>query len=317
MVSSILWLESDETGVDAGWRAGDDQGMADLDVSARRMWTLFEPVHAVTYFAPEALGAYQAAGLRGFWRGYFAGRAAPLGSAGPGVVTASFYNFAPGFVGRAVPSVWELISPADALRVRREGAVAALGGLLAGQDAEVKAAAELLERVLDGLDYPGRVLGAANGALADGGGAGVGPAEAGNAELGRLWQAATTLREHRGDGHFAAVLAAGLDGCEVLVLRCGLDMTRETMQPIRGWSDEEWDAAQRRLADRGLVDPGGAITAGGRELHAAVEQATDRAAERPWARLGDAGLAEVLTPLAVACATVVPYPSPIGVPKPA
>ena len=45
------------------------------------MWTLFEPVHAVTYFAPEARSAFEAAGLRGFWRGYFAGRAAPLGPA--------------------------------------------------------------------------------------------------------------------------------------------------------------------------------------------------------------------------------------------
>jgi hypothetical protein len=52
---------------------------------ARRMWSLFEPVHAVTYFSPEASAAYAEAGLRGFSRGYFAGRAAPLGEApGPG-----------------------------------------------------------------------------------------------------------------------------------------------------------------------------------------------------------------------------------------
>jgi hypothetical protein len=283
--------------------------MTDMSQS-RQMWTLFEPVHAVTYFAPEALDAWKAAGLRGFWRGYFAGRGGPLGAAGPEVVTASFYNFAPSFVARALPSVWELIPPADALRVRREGAVAALGGLLAGRDAEVKAAAGLLERALDGLDYSGRVLGAANAALP--------PVE--DDDLGRLWQATTTLREHRGDGHFAAVLAAGLDGCEVLVLRCGLDMDRGTMQPIRGWSDEQWDAAQARLVDRGLVDAGGVITEAGRDLRVTVERATDRAAERPWASLGDAGVAElveVLTPLAVACAAVVPYPSPIGVPRPA
>ena len=72
--------------------------------------------------------------------------------------------------------------------------------------------------------------------------------------------------------------------------------------------------------DRGLVDADGAITEAGRDLRVTVERATDRAAERPWALLGDAGvaeLAEVLTPLAVACAQVVPYPSPIGVPRPA
>ena len=273
------------------------------------MWTLFEPVHAVTYFAPEALEAFKAAGLRGFWRGYFAGRAAPLGAAGPEVVTASFYNFAPAFVARALPSVWELVSPADALRVRREGAAAALGALLAGRETEVKTAVDLLERALDGLGYPGRLLAAANGALPPAG-----------TDLERLWQAVTTLREHRGDGHFAAVLAADLDGAEVVVLRCGLDMSRETMQPIRGWTDEQWDAAADRLAGRGLLDAGGVITAAGRDLKATVEEATDRAAGRPWANLGDAGVAELaaaLTPLAIACAAVVPYPSPIGVPEPA
>ena len=286
--------------------------MASQAGHARRMWTLFEPVHAVTYFAPEARAAYEGAGLRGFWRGYFAGRAAPLGAAGAAVVTASFYNFAPSFVGRAVPGVWELISPDDALRVRREGAVASLRELLAGRDAEVKAAANLLERALDGLDYPGRVLSAANGALdaVD---------DEDDGDLGRLWQATTTLREHRGDGHFAAMVAAGRDGCEVLALRGGLDMDRATMQPIRGWTDEQWDAARERLADRGLLGADGTLTEAGRELHAAVEEATDQSAERPWVLLGEDGLAElveVLVPVAVACAQVVPCPSPIGVPRP-
>jgi hypothetical protein len=289
--------------------------MASQAGHARRMWTLFEPVHAVTYFAPEPLAAYKDAGLRGFWRGYFAGRAAPLGPVGAAAVTASFYNFAPSFVGRAVPGVWELISPDEALRVRSAGAVAALRELLAGRDAEVKAAAGLLDRALEGLDYPGRVLGAANGAL---GGSALGGTS--GDDLGRLWQAATTLREHRGDGHFAAMVAADLDGCEVLVLRCGLDMDQATMQPIRGWTDEQWDAAGARLTDRGLLGADGTITDAGREVHAAVEAATDQAAERPWALLGETAvdeLAEALLPLAVACAQVVPYPSPIGVPRPA
>ena len=78
--------------------------MADTMSAARAMWTMFEPVHDVTYFAPEALRAFTEAGLRGYWRGYFAGRAAPLGGARAAVVTASFYNFAPAFVARAIPA---------------------------------------------------------------------------------------------------------------------------------------------------------------------------------------------------------------------
>jgi hypothetical protein len=300
---------------------------------ARSMWTLFEPIHAVTYFTAEARSAYEQAGLRGFWRGYFAGRAAPLavtGADGAAVVAASFFNFAPAFVARAIPGVWELITPEEALRVRLAGAAEGLGRLLAGQEAEAAAAADLLWRAIGELDYSGRVLAAANAALPvpPGEDAADSPAASGStaasassaaAGLGRLWQAATLLREHRGDGHFAALAAADIDGCEAVVLRCCLDLRREDMQPVRGWTDEAWDGALSRLAARGWVGADGALTSAGREAHAAVEDATDRAASRPWARLGPEVTAEIaaaLTPLARACAAVLPFPSPIGLPAP-
>ncbi len=287
---------------------GEGAAAAGAARAARRMWTLFEPVHAVVYFAPQARAAFERAGLRGFWRGYFAGRAAPLGAAGAAVVTASFFNFAPAFVARAIPGVWELISPAEALRIRLAAASDALHRLLAGLEAEAKAAADLLWRAAGDLDCAGRVLAAANAALPV-------PGD----DLTRLWQAATVLREHRGDGHFAALAAADIDGCEALVLRCGLDLRREDIQPVRGWTDEQWDGARARLAGRGLSGPGGKLTGAGREAHAAVEDATDRAAARPWARLGAAAAAEAaaaLLPVARACATVISYPSPIGLPAP-
>jgi hypothetical protein len=282
--------------------------VADAAATARSMWTLFEPVHAVTYFAPEARSAFEQAGLRGFWRGYFAGRAAPLGSANAAVVTASFFNFAPAFVARGVPAVWELITAADALQVRTAGAVAALRGLLAGREAEVTGAAELLWQACGELDFAGRVLAAGNAAL------GV-PDD----DWARLWLAATVLREHRGDGHFAALAAADIDGCEAVVLRCLIDLRREALQPVRGWTDEEWDAALARLGGRGWTGADGQLTGAGRAAHAAVEDATDRAASRAWERLGAdtvAEIARVLTPLSQACAAALPYPSPIGVPRP-
>jgi hypothetical protein len=274
------------------------------------MWTLFEPVHAVTYFTADSRSAYEQAGLRGFWRGYFAGRAAPLGAVNAAVVAASFFNFAPAFVGRAIPGVWDLITPEEALRARLEGATAALRGLLAGQESEAAAAADLLWRAVGELDFPGRVLSAANAALPvpeDG--------------LARLWQAATVLREHRGDGHFAALAAADIDGCEAVALRCLMDLSRETMQPVRGWTDEAWDDALSRLAARGWVDGDGGLTltGAGREAHAAVENATDWAAARPWAKLGPEATAEIaaaLAPISAACASVLPFPSPIGLPAP-
>ena len=90
----------------------------DVNDVARRLWTVSEPLHALTYFAPESHDAFAAAGLRGFWRGYFAGRAAPLGAVGPGVVTATFFGFHPAFVSRAIPSVWSIVSPHDAIAAR-------------------------------------------------------------------------------------------------------------------------------------------------------------------------------------------------------
>jgi hypothetical protein len=305
--------------------------VTDAARTARSMWTLFEPIHAVTYFAPEARAAFQEAGLRGFWRGYFAGRAAPLGPAGAPVVTASFFNFAPAFVARAIPAVWDLITPEEALRTRLAGADAALRGLLAGREAEAEVAADLLWQAIGELDFSGRVLAAANAALPvpDGvstggeppGGESSGDGASGDrsSALARLWQAATLLREHRGDGHFAALAAADIDGCEAVALRCCMDLRREDIQPVRGWTDEQWDNALAGLAERGWVGADGQLTNAGQAVHDAVEDATDRAAARAWARLGAdaaAELAGVLTPLAKACAAVVPYPSPIGVPAP-
>jgi hypothetical protein len=290
--------------------------VSDAAHTARAMWTLFEPVHAVIYFAPEARAAFEEAGLRGFWRGYFAGRAAPLGPAGAAVVTASFFNFAPAFVARAVPAVWDLITPSDAVATRLAGASSALGGLLSGREAEVTVAADLLWRAIGELDFAGRVLAAANAALPV---PSAGSGSAWGSDLARLWQAATLLREHRGDGHFAALAAADIDGCEAVALRCCMDLRREDLQPVRGWTDEQWDDALARLADRGWVGADGQLTNAGQAAHDAIEDATDRAAARPWARLGadaTAELAGVLTPLAKACAAVVPYPSPIGVPAP-
>jgi hypothetical protein len=275
------------------------------------MWTLFEPVHTVTYFSVESLSAFTDAGLRGFWRGYFAGRAAPLGRVGAAPVTASFFNFAPGMVSRALPGVWELITPEDALAVRSAGAVAALRRLLGDGAGGIGPAADMLLRAAEHADCSGRVLAAANAALPA-------PSE----PAARLWHAVTLLREHRGDGHFAALAAADIDGCEVLVLRAaaGAGPPREQIQPLRGWTGDDWDQASARLTDRGWLDAGGAVTGDGTAARQAVEDATDRAAARPWARLGAAGteeLAELLGPVAQACAAEVPSLNPVGVPAPA
>ncbi len=276
---------------------------------ARLMWTLFEPVHDVTYFTPEARAAFEAAGLRGFWRGYFAGRAAPFGPIGAAPVIAAFFNFAPGMVARAIPDVWDRAAPPRVLQARLTGAVAALSRLADGQPPQALAeTADLLEEAAGRLDHAGHVIGAANAALPR-------PEE----PLARLWQAATVLREHRGDGHVAALVAADVGGCEVLAWRAASDLSREGLQPHRGWSDEEWDGATRRLVDRGWLDAGGKPTDTGVESFRAIERATDVAAAGPWRALGadrTQRLRELLTPIASACFAELPPQMPVGLPAP-
>jgi hypothetical protein len=271
---------------------------------AREMWTLFEPVHAVTYFTPESRAAFESVGLRGFWRGYFAGRAAPLGAIGPAPVVAAFFGFTPQMVTRAIPDVWQRASPEDVLAARLDGARAALARLAADQsDDAVVEVAELLTVAAGRIGYAGRVLGAANAALPI-------PEDA----LGRLWQATTTLREHRGDGHVAALVATGLDGCEVLVWRAANDLDRSNLQPARGWSDEDWQAATGRLVERGWLDGSGAPTPVGRTAFEAVEEATDRTAVDVWSTVDTNRVRDLLKPIAIACRASLPEINPIGLP---
>jgi hypothetical protein len=273
---------------------------------ARMMWTLYEAVHAVTYFAPEARERFTAAGLRGFWRGYFAGRTAPLGPVGAAPVVATYYNFAPAMVARAVPAVWDLATPEQALVARSEGAAAALERLTAGTPAAAVAeAADLLTEVTGRLEYGGRVLGAANAALPV-------PGE----PLARLWQAATTLREHRGDGHVAALVAAGIDGCQILAWRAAHDLTRDTLQPHRGWTDEEWDAATARLRERGWLDGNGRPTVAGLGGFQEIEATTDRICARAWTAVDTDRLRHLLAPLARACHASIPSVNAIGLAAP-
>lgn len=246
--------------------------------TARLMWAYFEPVHAVTYFHPRARAAYEAVGLRGYWRGYFAGRSAPLGATEAAPVIAAFFSFAPPMVARALPAVWRLATPQEALRARLTGAVQALAELTYElPETHLAEAADLLEEAAKSAQTAGRVLGGANAAL-----------PIGEYPLARIWQASTTLREHRGDGHVAALVAAGLDPVETLAYKVAVDMSPVNLLG-RGWSEEQWHAARERLAQRGWLTSDGTATQHGLAQFEAVEDATDRAAAHPWQALGQDG----------------------------
>ena len=278
----------------------------------RRLWTVLEPIHAVTYFAPQARSAFEEAGYRGFWRGYFAGRAAPLGPVGAEPVTAMFYGFAPRMVARALPGIWASAGPRTALEARSAGAVAALTHAFAvrpvpADDEALGEVLAVLRRAVEAADLGGRPLGAANAALSW-------PPE----PVAALWHGTTVMRELRGDGLVAALLTAGVSGLESLVLRAGRDLQREILQPGRGWTDQEWQVAADGLGSRGLLDGGHRVTSQGIALLEDVEAITDHLAAQPWQRFGAAevtDLVERLAPLARAASVVLPERNPIGLPS--
>lgn len=280
---------------------------------ARTAWRVLEPYHAMIYFAPEAREAYALAGLKGFWMGYFASRAAPLGTVPASVVTAMFFNFHPSMVARAIPDAWRFSSPERVLQARFQAADAALRRLLGSQLAsnEIAEAAELAKEAVAGCLVAGRPLFAAYSALPW-------PTE----QHLVLWHAATLLREFRSDGHVVSLLAEGLDGCEAhLTLVSTGTVPREAIQPHRGWSDEEWEAARQRLQRRGLLDKSGLLTPAGRALRQAVEDRTDLLALPPWQHLGSeqpARLVSLVRPLSISIVDQggIPMPNPMGVPRP-
>jgi hypothetical protein len=281
--------------------------------TARRLWAIAEPYHALTYFAAESRTAAEERGLRGFWRGYFAMRAAPLGPVGAPVVTAAFYGFAPAFVARWVPEVWDVVTPAVALESRLAGVDAAIRRVLGADwpaSADAEEAADLAGMAAAAVVASGRPLAAANAALD----------RPEHAHLA-LWQALSTLREHRGDGHNAALLQREISGLQSHVLAVAAGRTdREWLQRARGFADQQWEDAVDELRARGWLD-GGELTAQGRSVVAGVEADTDRLAAGPWRELGEERalrLAELLEPVrrAVVSAGDWAAGNPIGAPDP-
>ncbi|MCF6388528.1 hypothetical protein L2K20_16225 [Mycobacterium sp. MBM] len=274
---------------------------------ARRLFDRIEPVHAVTYFAPEARAAVDELGYRGFWMGYFAARSAPLGPVASEVVASMFYNFAPARVAKALPAAWDIASPTTVLQRRQDAATAALRRYGCTDPDLVATAADLMAEAARTAPMAGRPLFAANLALPW-------PQD----PLTRLWHAATLLREHRGDGHNAVLSVFEISGRQSNVLHAAADrVPRDMIMRSRDYDEQQWQHHVDELADRGLLDATGALTADGAELKAEIEQRTDRLALAAFDALDDPQLDtlfRVLTPLTrlVVAGADVPAATPMG-----
>ncbi|MFF7446208.1 MULTISPECIES: hypothetical protein [unclassified Streptomyces] len=246
----------------------------------RQLWHLLEPLHAVLYYAPEV---FEEAADLGYdtkerWPSYFPLRAAPLGTVGAERVTSAFYSFSPRMVAEHIDSAWGVATPEAVLAARLRGVDGAYRAIFGeGVDSpELAEAAALARRAAEAVSTAGRPLAAANAEL-----------EWPTIPHLQLWHAATILREHRGDGHLAALLLADLDPVESLVSFAATGAASVERFESRGWSGAQWSAARDRLAARGLVDEAdGTATEAGRALRDQVERDTDRLAAAPWQVLG-------------------------------
>ncbi|MFD7019219.1 hypothetical protein [Streptomyces sp. NPDC059928] len=248
-------------------------------------------LHATVYFSPDVAKELAGIGIEDPSAAYFAGRAAAMGAVGPGVVAAAFYNFRHDLIARHLPAVWRTASPEAVLQARLRAVDSTLRRLL-GEEAvdsqEMAEAARLALRATEGCTRHARPLYAAHADLPV-------PEQPHLA----FWHAATLLREHRGDGHLAALLELGLDPLEALVSHTatGKGMAPRWVLTTRGWQRSDWDAAAERLRERGLLDADGELTAAGVALRADLEDRTDRLDLAPYELLGEQDVAR-LTELA-------------------
>jgi len=275
---------------------------------ARELWHRLEAIHAVLYFDDRPREVLSETGLRGFWMGYFAARAAPMGAVSAPVVTATFFNFHPSMVQRAIPDAWSFATCDAILDARRTSTADTIARIVPDAAARATDVVPALESIVASSPEAGRPLFAANRAV-----------DAGDDPVARLWQAATALREHRGDGHVAALTALGVDGCEAHVLAAGWKgLPPEMIQAARGWSEDDWAGAVDRLQLRGWIGHAGTLTDKGRDARVQIEQHTDVLAWSAYAALDDEGDAvlDALHPLseAVLESGVISFPNPMGLP---
>jgi hypothetical protein len=260
-----------------------------------RMFELVEPIGTVSFSSgPDE--AFRALGMRNYWDGYFAGRAAPLGTAPAEVVHAVFYNFADGEVARHIPWVWGKTTPAQAIAVRERASAAALRQMIGGlaDSPDLVRIADLATRAAVSAPMAGRALYAGLRALDI-------PAK----PLAKIWHAATLLREHRGDGHNCVLVAHGIGGTEAHVL---LALTFG-MKAAEFGRTHHLPAAQLTgvvdgLRERGLVDATGSFTPAGRAFRERIEALTDEAAAPAYDVLNPSELDELIAGLEPIAAAV-------------
>jgi hypothetical protein len=264
---------------------------------ARRMFELVEPIGMIPYSADEPNETMFALGFTNYWDTYFAGRAAPLGLVPAEVVDALFYSFAPGEVARHIPKVWRTTTPEAAIAARQLGCANALRRILREHlgSAGFARVVELLLKAATSAPLEGRPMYAALRALPI-------PED----PVVRLFHAASLLREHRGDGHVAALMVEGVGRLEAhVLLALDLGMRPERFGRIHHLPPTQLAAVTDGLRDRGLIGDDAWLSERGHAVKQRVEDLTDELAAKPYESLEQGELAELVSELEPLAALLV------------
>jgi hypothetical protein len=245
-----------------------------MNPMARRMFELVEPIGVIPYSADEPNEAMFALGFTNYWDTYFAGRAAPLGIVPAEVVDALFYNFAPGEVARHIPKVWQTTTPEAAIAARQMGCAKALRRILGDHidSPGFARATELLLEAATSAPYEGRPMYAALRTLPI-------PDDL----VTRCFHAASLLREHRGDGHVAALMIEGVGRLEAhVLLALDMGMPAEKFGRIHHLPASQITAVIDGMRDRNLIGDDGWLSESGCAVKRRVEAFTDDLAAKPY-----------------------------------
>lgn len=276
-----------------------------MTATVERLGQITNLVHGFIYFASQATDRFAALGLAGRQQ-YFAGRGAAMGPVGPEIIEATFYNFDPIVVRAAIPSAWQVATPADVQAARFHAAADVLASACGDvEPAQLERAIALATAMVAGVGDEGKPLAAGNRSIT-----------LPEAPMLHLWQLVTIIREWRGDAHVAALAAADVSGIQALVLHAATEQVpAAVLQATRGWSDDDWATAIESLATRGLVEANGSFTDVGRQLRVDIETTTNQASQALVDAVGDersTELIELLRPIRKGLLASGVFSKPLG-----
>lgn len=264
------------------------------DSPARRLRDALEPIATQGWWSRCVADNMSALNLD-FFGAYVWGRAASLGTPSATTVVSAFGVFEPAFLSNIYLTTRDQVSRESILKARATGASQAMSLVCSAEEA--LAIVEPLRQSMESVDGCARPLFS-----------GLRELEMPSTPQGQLWRLAEMLREHRGDGHLAAVIAHGFTAMEINVITelwLGYDLGEYS--GTRGYSKQVIEETMSSLHERGITD-GQRLTAFGHNVRSQIEHDTDRTQDAIITTLGTS-ISDIINTANEISARVVNYPS--------